>query len=188
LKKIGVVGEFSKVLLRMTYASTKKELDKLKRTAEAIAERDITMLASEKYKKLVNSCSKSAFISLRIFTGGTVTNSFSESVNSLLRRAGLNTKYSMLNVLRYLENFTEQQNCEKQYQFPSSFEYLPVLDSEVVDKVTVGTLCHLKKKVQNTVRNCELVMRGDQAFVREAVKIRYCERVHLVRICSFMLV
>ena len=133
LKRTGIRKDFGKVLLRMTYARSKNEIAALKREAERIAPESINTLPLESYEKLIKNCAKNVLISLKLFTGGTVTNSFSESINNLLRTVGLKTKYPMLTILRYLDNFSVQHNCQKRHMLPSSFELLPILQDDVLD-------------------------------------------------------
>ena len=182
LKKIGIKKELGRVLLRMAYARSKKDITALKRRAEAIATKDVEILALESYKKMIKNCAKNALFCLKVFTGGTVTNSFSESMNNLLRRAELNPKYPMLTILRYIDNFTVQHNCPKHHRFPSSFESLSVLEDEVLDKLTVGALCKCKRIVQNRIKQCQLVRHKGKLCVREERVIRYWEQLHLRRL------
>lgn len=145
--KKGTKRELAKVFLQMTRAHSKKELEALKAKAKEIAQNDVEILSSGKFEDFLDNCSKTALISLKIFTGGTVTNSYSESINSILRRAGLKTHYCMLTVLRYLDNFSVQHNCPKKYRFRSSDELLSVIIDETIDKA----LCHFSKKVQQSL-------------------------------------
>jgi len=180
MNKIGIKQEFSRVLLRMAYASSKLELQHLKQQADRIASKDLQMLASESYKKLIADCSKSALISLKVFTGGTVTNSYSESINSILRSAGLKPNFPLLTVLRFLDNFSVQHNCDKHHQFPSNWKYLSVLDEEVQKRVSVGALCRLKKRVQKVINNCTLKsFKEGHAYIKQRVPICYEEFLHL---------
>ena len=101
---------------------------------------------------MLKNCSKTALIPLKVCTGGTVTNSNSESVNSLLRRAGLNTQYPMLTVLRYLDNFMHQHNNQMKHRFTPSHELLSVLSDDIIENVTTGALSHFKGRVQGVKR------------------------------------
>ena len=91
-KKTGIKQKVGRILLSIMYASNKKIKNDLIKKAERLAEEDVDIAASKSFKTILDNCSKTALISLKVFTAGTITNSYSESINSLLRRAGMNTR------------------------------------------------------------------------------------------------
>jgi len=56
LKKMGINRDLGKVFLRMSHARSKKEMNYLIRTAKAIAEQDVKILASGNFTKMLKNC------------------------------------------------------------------------------------------------------------------------------------
>ena len=156
--------------MKMAYAHSKKRLQALEGKARRIVVEDVKVLANDSWEKMLQNSMNTAFISLKVFTAGTVTNSYSESINSVLRRPGLNTKYSMLTVLRYLDNFASEHNCRAKKRFSSSDELLSVISEDVIHCVTTGALCRFKYKVQKSIDHCTLSKtNGTQGEITEKV-------------------
>ena len=172
LKKIGIKRELGRIFLRMTYAQDKKTIKTLIRRAKAIAEGDVEILASKSFEKMVQNCSKNALIALKVFTAGTVTNSYSESINSILRSAGLKTGFTMLTVLRYLQNFSVHHNCRTKHRFRPNAELLSIIGNDIIDNVTAGALCRFKQKAFNPAKMCTVTKQdGTQVIVKEKVVV-----------------
>jgi len=53
---MGINRDLGKVFLRMSHARSKKEMNYLIRTAKAIAEQDVKILASGNFTKMLKNC------------------------------------------------------------------------------------------------------------------------------------
>jgi len=167
-KKIGINHEIGKIFLQITYARNQKVIDALKEKARILAKNDDKIGSMDTFEKLLENCSKNALVSLDIFTAGTVTNSYSESINSILRRAGLRTNHSMLTILRYLDNLSSQYNNRPSYRFLPCDKLQPVISDDTFSTVTSGALCHFQKKIKGKIISCELTKQdGHQGVVKE---------------------
>ena len=100
---------------------------------------------------------RTALVNLRCFTGGTITNSYSESINSLLRKAGLKQRSSIVQSLRFLVDF-----CDCHYYKPtppfSANEYVkPILSEVSVNHITNGCLRVFQNDYNLARRTCRVV-------------------------------
>jgi len=146
-----------------------------------MAEENVEISALANFEKLLKNCSKNALISLKVFSAGTVTNSYSEIVNNVLRKAGANHSHRMLTVLRYLDNFSVEHNIPKKHQFSPSDKLLSVIGNDIIDTVTDGCLCRFQTKVRKSIEHCQVLERhGDHAVVQEKTSkvVRFKFRTH----------
>jgi len=180
LKKIGIKRDVGRALLNITFARNNKVKKYLIKKAKELAEQDVDVAASTSFERMLKNCSRTALISLKIFTAGTVTNSFSESINSVLRRIGLNTRYRMLTVLRYLDNFASQHNSRMPHRFTPSYELSSVLSDEAMVNVTAGALCHFQRKIKNPLKSSVVEStNGKGGVITERLVVKVRERNRL---------
>ena len=169
MKKIHLSHKKGCIFLKITYAETAKKKKKLEEQARELAKNDVKIAASRRFEEMLKNCSKNALISLTIFTGGTVTNSYSESINSLLRKAGCTIKFSMKTVLQNLVSFLIQHNCREKYHFSPCEELELVIGDDVIRRVTSGALCHFQRIIQRTIKCCEILESdGKNAVLRDS--------------------
>ena len=178
LKKIGINRDVGRIFLKIALANTRRERQRLKEDLKRIADANVEIASSANYQKMYKNCSRTALISLNVFTAGTITNSYSESMNSLLRRAGCDTKHRLITVLRRIETFLSDHNNRVKHRFKPTAELLSVISDEIIDKVTPGALCRFKNRVQKSIGCCRICKKtGNLVMVRERVLIRFQVRV-----------
>ena len=160
-----------RLLLNMTYASTIQELNSLKSKAENYAHRKNLLTPS--LKNIIEHCFATALISLNLFTGGTVTNSYSESINSVLRDAGLRTDFSLFFVIQATVNFFQENRHPTVWPFSPNNDTLAVLPDTVLQTVSNGVLDIFQSSLREASRSCSFVKcNPESATVRETVSFR----------------
>ena len=83
----------TELCVRMTFANCKEEMKNLFSQAYTIfcrKKESSPTLTDKSFQNLMDTCVSTSLIALKCFTGGTVTNSYSESVNSMPRKHVLN--------------------------------------------------------------------------------------------------
>jgi len=132
-----------RICLSIIRASTQEEIQHLKERGKQIPfSKPKDRLNRD---KLLDNAEKNALINLKVFTGGTVTNSYSESINKLLREAGLTVRFPMLHVLRSIHNFAVQYKRRTPWPISPTDRIRQVVTRKVLDTVTNGTLLAEKK-------------------------------------------
>jgi len=175
VNKAGVKKKLAQKFLSITLAHSKTELYKLQDEAYDIARKEKSPIRC--FNELLNNCVETALISLTVFTGGTVTNSYSECINNLLRRAGLTVRHPMLTVLRYLHNFCVQQNHKCVGPFTITPKLRGIIGIDVLNTVTAGALLKVKSISQKASRLCEIVNSSmDEATIDERIRFRLRRR------------
>ena len=91
---------------------------------------------------------------MTVFCGGTETNFFAESINHLLRDAGLTTSSSMFHILRCLQTLLSDRDYRQQEPFKRD-ESVEFLDEIVLLKramVSYGSLVKISSKQNHYVK------------------------------------
>lgn len=140
-------------LLNMTYASSEEELTALGNRARSVGQR--LGMQTGRIESWVGNCERASLIRLKVFTGGTVTNSFAESVNARLRDIGMTVTFPMLSVLRYLHTYMWKHYYETCRPMVVNTHVRRILQEEVLNRVTNGTLKLFSKLVYRSQRTCQ---------------------------------
>ena len=160
--------QLRRVCLSIIVSSDQEEIQLLQQKGKQI--RLPASFGPDKRDKLLDNAVQNALINLKVFTGGTVTNSYSESINNLLRRAGLTEKFPMLYVLRSINNFATQYKRRMAWPLAPSDKIREIVSREVLDKVSNGALRTEKRLFYSAEPSCELKNVGDdEADVLETI-------------------
>ena len=172
MRKKGWKKQLDLICIRITYAKTIEEFEALKSQARAVVPPRNDMKPGELEAKL-NMCVASALVNLKHFTGGTVTNTFSESMNSVLRKAGLFTRSSILTVLRSLHNLSIQQSYRPLWRFQMDDSMRAILEEDVGRRITKGVLLRFKKKLHKSSTDCSIIeLHGSTVTVQEKLSCK----------------
>ena len=101
-----------------------------------------------------------AFINLRVFTGNTLTNSYSESVNAQLRRYGIKYIGTRLHQLKLLCQFSLQFQKRVSKPFVPTTIMTEILDAQVLGTVANGTLSVVGTKIKKNTTIMQVVTRN----------------------------
>ena len=188
----GKIGAIAKHLQTMVYADTVEELiarendvvnklEELQATGlqnASVRQKDIDDL----YNTL-NDINDHTFITLPVFTAGTLSNSYAESINSCLRKIGLNALgSSRLNSIFALRNYCESSvHSIKLYSKERRVLLERFMQPRVIEVVSNGVLRHQAKQLEETEKTCRLVGEEGSSFtvqeviekmIRKDIKIR----------------
>jgi len=151
-------------MLSLTYASSSQELQ-LKKDG-LVAELKLKYSDPRRQVKVVERAAENALIKLKVFTGGTVTNSYAESINSRLRQFGLITVFNMFSVLQYLHSFVSSHNVRETPPLLLTDQMKEIFGDDVLETVTKGVLSVQKSFLSASA--CEVVsVDGDRVTVEE---------------------
>ena len=157
-----------RICLSIIRSSNKEEITLLKQKGKQIPLPKT--IDAAKRDMLLDNAEQNALINLKVFTGGTVTNSYSESINKLLRKAGLTQKFPMLSVLRSITNFAVQYKRRMAWPIAPTDKIRELVDTEVLDKVSNGALRAEKRLLSSAQSRCELKnIVQDGADVQETI-------------------
>jgi len=149
-----VVRRIWRILLSIIHSSSREEIEDLKRIARGLKRPPKYTL--RKLSDLLDKADNSALINLKVFTGGTVTNSLSERINRRLRDAGLKTRTPMLNILRSMHNFAIQYKRRTSYPIPAGDMVRLIMDNESLRTVSNGALRKEKSLFFAAQRCCKV--------------------------------
>jgi len=151
------------LLLRMMYASTVQELEYLRDRAKGLVAK-LKLRNNQSLLKKIEESASCAFIKLKVFTGGTLTNSFSESMNALLRKHGLNTNYDMISVIQYLSNFIINRSYQDRRPLFLNPEFSRLIAEDTCQTVTKGALSYFFHNVCSLTRRCAIRKADNRVF------------------------
>jgi len=166
LKGIGFRRKLGRTFLKIIYATNEQELYESVDEAIKIANEEETPIKS--FDKLLRNWVNCCLKNLDVFTGATVTNSYSECVNRLLRRTGLTTGYPMLTVLRYLNNFCLQHYRKRVPSFSLDSDLRVFIGDDVLRTITAGALWKVKKNYLKACKCCKVLSGG--SAIEETLK------------------
>ena len=170
--KQGYEWELSRAMLSLSYASNDREIRVLSLKALLIGAK-MKKKDSNVIEKIKES-TKTAFIKMKLFCGGTLTNSYSESVNSLLRNAGLKPPNSIYQSLCNLTSFCETRSNSFRLPFPFKANKAvdAILSHDVTHTLTNGALNTFQDDVRKAQATCSCTrspLNDRIFFVREKV-------------------
>ena len=150
------------ILLSISYSEKAEDIDKavalFKEKLLEFHPRNSALLNATLIKNVA-----SALISLKVFTGNTITNSYAESVNAQLRRFGIIDKGTRLYQLTLLHHFIASK-YQKNY---STFDPEPLqglFESEVFQRVTNGVLVVMVNKLKDARETCKVIEAIDSVY------------------------
>jgi len=182
----GKIGVIAKSLQSMVYGDTIEELfrreDEAMRMLQDLKDnrvRNVNVRQSDitKLEEALHDISSRCFITLPVYTGGTLSNSYSESINSCLRKIGLTAFSSRLGSLLSLRKYCQAAvQSRKGYSAERGVLLDAVMQQEVIDIVSNGVLRHQAKQIEQIMEDCEkqkvkIVSQNDEgsAFVIQEV-------------------
>jgi len=167
--KCGCNQTLRKKLLRMTYIPNEQLLDRAKQDAENYA----TIHRLWNVRDSIQKAYDNALIKLNVFTGGTVTNSYAESINRLLRDGGLTSSFPLLNILRSLFNFVLQHRHPTVWPFTPSEALKSIVSDTVLKTVSNGALKKLEGALRTALKDCSILEQTpDSATVNQVITCR----------------
>ena len=175
---------YAERILSLAFGDSEQEIDekseKLKN--EIINDKKLPKDKKQRLLALLENRKDQAFVKLKVFTGGTITNSNAESINHLLRQFGLKSKKEeRITVINLLREFCKKQQQPDNMPFKPSSELLRIMELEVLHKISNGVLNQQKDMVRrlvfNEIKSCSVVCKTEHnATVRERIDIVTCKR------------
>ena len=170
-------GSFPKKLGGLTYSdifsSLQQRRDELDHEINAsksfISEKEI----ESKYLLLEEYFEK-AYINLKVFTGGTVTNSYAESVNKQLRDIGLNTKQTRFETILTLRGYCKYPRVKIAKLSAKNEEIIKnFTEEDVKDVVSNGVLRQMLRLSKQAPIICKTTQGkdSDTFFVQEKIDV-----------------
>jgi len=114
------------------------------------------------------------FIKLQVFTGGTITNSYAESINSRLRDdVGLSTKKNKVEAILGLRGYCKFPPVKNVTLTTANIRALQMLmQDDVIDTVSNGVLKQQLSSVRTELKRCEIVSETKHQFLlSEDIKV-----------------
>jgi len=153
-------------MLSLTYASNRSELERKRQ--ELVADTVLNYGARSRQVKAVERAAANALIKLKVFTGGTVTNSYAESINSRLKQFGLITVFNMFSILQYFHSFVTSHNVRETPPLLLTDQMKEIYCDDVLRTVTKGVLS--AQKLFLSTSTCEVVsVADDRVRVKETI-------------------
>ena len=192
----GKIGAIAKHLQTMVYADTVEELvarenDVLKKLQEleatclqnaSVRQKDIDDLYD-----ILNGINERAFINLTVYTAGTLSNSYAESINSCLRKIGLNALgTSRLNSIFSLRNYCKSDvRSIKLYSNERRVLLEAFMEPPVMKFVSNGVLRHQAKQLEDAEKICRVVGEDGSSFtVQEKIEKMIRKDLKISRIAT----
>ena len=171
--KTPAAKRYRKSILTLAYDGDPKDIDKqLEDIADKIKRSTLGKSTKNELLLLLEKRKEQAFSKLKVFTGGTLSNSFAESINSRLRSLGNNTKNDRMRVISILREYCKQKaSCKP---FKNAKELSRIMTEEVIQKISNGVLTKETKLMRRVKRNCKVILAQ-----RNAARVN--ERVDIVR-------
>ena len=156
----GGVGAIAKSLQSMVYADSVEELtrhvqgvmDKLE-AIRSISSRNasLTQVELKKLVQALNEISDHSFVTLPVYTGGTLSNSYAESINSCLRKKGLNPFKSRFESMFALRRYCSAYVLSKKGHSDGRIQQLNErMQEDVVKIVSDGVLRQQAQMIKHT--------------------------------------
>ena len=92
-----------------------------------------------------------------MFTGGTLTNSYAESVNNRIRRYKLTFHARSSDKIPLLRNYCKYQAKPVKDSFHPNEDLLKIMDDEVLQKITHGVLATQQKLIKKAKQTCTVI-------------------------------
>lgn len=188
----GIMGAIAKSLQTMVYADTVDELIKRENRVKEILDRVNTdqlkdaSIRKRQIEELYNTLSDitdHTFITLPVFTAGTLSNSYAESINSCLRKIGLTALgTSRLESIFLLRNYCK--SCVpviKTYSKERRVLLEKYMQPDVIDVVSNGVLRHQAKQIEQVEKICKILQEDGSIFTIEEVIEKKLTKDSLIR-------
>jgi len=92
-----------------------------------------------------------------VFTGGTLTNSYAESVNNRIRRFKLDYQARTEDKIPTLRNFCKYGERPERIRFRPKKELVEIMDDEVLRKITPGVLATQQALIKKAKQTCTVI-------------------------------
>jgi len=158
LRLTGKKREFALKKLAMAYVPCEEELNKMKTELKAL---------DRSRSKEVDDAAELVFIKLKVFTGGTLSNSYAESINSMVRRFGAITTANMFDVLLSIHTMAANHNYQVTPPIEITEEVRKVLDANVIEIVSKGALGTFKERQNEANSICKVIDTAENNFTVE---------------------
>ena len=158
-KKYGKSGFICRKCLRVSYAECPEMIQQIRDSVTRRLQR-ATVRERESAIAKNNDEAEKAFINLRVFTGNTLTNSYSESVNAQLRRYGIKYIGTRLHQLKLLCEFSLQFQKRVSKPFVPTTIMTEILDAQVLGTVANGTLSVVGTKIKKNTTIMQVITRN----------------------------
>jgi len=143
--------------LAAVYGHTFEEVEaRYDELSSKIEEAELSPAKKENLFKLLEEKTEQAFINLRVFTGGTLTNSFAESINRRLRYFRLNYACPSRDVISILRNFCKYQIRPEQHRFIPNQIMKQVMSHDVFEMISHGVLTDQKEVLKEAISTCKV--------------------------------
>ena len=177
-RMFGDIGAIAKSLQSMVYADSvdelvKKEEDAMQKLEQLkeVGTRNASVKKSElaTLSQTLNEIGEHSFITLPVFTGGTLSNSYAESINSCLRKIGLTAFNSRLASMFALRNYCKAAApSRKGYSADRRVLLGRMMQSDVLEVVSDGVLRHQAKQIEQTMKKhsidkCKILRENEES-------------------------
>ncbi len=176
-RMFGQIGAVAKNLQTMVYADSVEKLKQEEAKVEKMLEKikaDGLKPGFEKneFDRVYNelkTISDHTFVSMPVFSGGTLSNSYAESINSCLRKVGLTAFSSRLDSIYALRNYCNSSKFSiKKYSKKREELLEKYMKPEVIRHVSNGVLRHQAKQIEQAQAKCTMVKQDNSSYtVRE---------------------
>jgi len=146
---------FKQYSLALAYAKNDEEIKQIIDSALKLAlDKNV---ANSMLMRTLFDCADKTFITIKKFIAGTLTTSYAESINSLLRASGLDATRTVMEVLRSLRHFALKDSVPNERLYIVSETERNILEEEVLFRVTNGTLCDFRRDKITAENHCFLI-------------------------------
>jgi len=145
-------------ILGVAYGQTMEEVegrfDDIQRSIEAS---DFDEKTANRLQRILEETTENALIYLKVFTGGTLTNSYAESVNNRIRRYKLTFHARSSDKIPLLRNYCKYQARPVKDSFRTKEDLLKIMDDEVLQKISHGVLSTQQKLIKEAKQTCSVI-------------------------------
>ena len=161
-------GTFTKALTGVTYCDNFEQVQKklaqlsewIEKSRPSVGEK----ATERKYEELAKQFEQ-AFVNLQVFTGGTVTNSYAESINKCLRDLGLTTDGDIFDCILRLRGYCKYPPVvETTLTAANKEELLKFLQADVVNMISNGVVKQQLALSKRASEKCEIVCESNDKF------------------------
>ena len=153
-KNFGKHYHIIQMILSLSYSETHEQLERQKQVILDKIQQATGIKVAHVQQQLERQVATS-LINLTVFTGGTITNSYCESINACLRNNGANTTCSKMDLIRKLRQFNERAKIKDNRPLNLSKQISDLLEGDVLTSVTNGALRSFSEKVSATMNSCK---------------------------------
>ena len=167
-------GSFTKSITGESYCDDFEILQQRRDALEAEIRKKKRVHSIEEIKNMMQEIEEAfdkAFIKLKVFTGGTITNSYAESINSRLRHVGLTTDNNLFEIILRLRGYCKYPRLRQVTLTPANLEALhQLVEDDVIANVSNGVLKEQLQLSRTTEGKCRTVStKEDKTLVTEEV-------------------